>query len=153
MNNKYYIISRVCLVIAILGIITSITSLVLVLTGVTSYALLFTCIAGIVATIIGWILAMKYTDLAAFNGDKQRLKSMNRAIKKSVASRKAEQNKIALERKEAIESAQHPQCPACNGYNTRRIGVVRRSVDVEIFGLASSTIGKQYECLDCQHKW
>lgn len=153
MNNKYYIISRVCLVVAALGVIASITSLVLALVGVTSIILIFTCITGIIATIIGWILAMRYTDLAAFNGDKQRLKSMNRAIKKGVASRKAEQKKIALERREAIESAQHPQCPACNGYNTQRIGVIKRSVDVEIFGLASSTIGKQYECLDCQHKW
>ena len=66
MNNKYYIISRVCLVVAALGVIASITSLVLALVGVTSIILIFTCITGIIATIIGWILAMRYTDLAAF---------------------------------------------------------------------------------------
>ena len=56
-------------------------------------------------------------------------------------------------RKKEIQAAQHPQCPACHGYNTQRISTTKRVVSTSLVGLASSTIGKQYECLDCLHKW
>lgn len=56
-------------------------------------------------------------------------------------------------REDEIRAAQHPQCPACHGYNTKRISTTKRVVSTSLIGLASSTIGKQYECLDCQHKW
>lgn len=58
------------------------------------------------------------------------------------------------EKREAeIKAAQHPQCPACRGYNTQRISTTKKVVSTSLVGLASSTIGKQYECLDCKHKW
>ena len=75
-----------------------------------------------------------------------------------------QEEKLAQEREEAraqqqkaeadrIYRAQHPQCPACHGNNTRRISTTKRVVSTSVVGLASSTIGKQYECLDCKHKW
>lgn len=53
-------------------------------------------------------------------------------------------------RKEAV---QHLECPLCGSMNTRRISTLNRSVSVSAFGLASDKIGKQYECLNCKHKW
>lgn len=47
----------------------------------------------------------------------------------------------------------HPICPACGGRNTSRISTMNRTVSVATFGLASSKIGKQYECKSCKHKW
>lgn len=48
---------------------------------------------------------------------------------------------------------EHPKCPMCFSLNTRRISTANRAVSVAAVGLASSKIGKQYECLDCKHKW
>lgn len=44
-------------------------------------------------------------------------------------------------------------CPMCNSNKVKRIGTVNRTVSVATVGLASSKIGKQYECDDCKHKW
>lgn len=46
-----------------------------------------------------------------------------------------------------------PDCPVCHSHNTSKISMLSRSMSVELFGLASDTIGKQYVCLDCRHKW
>ncbi len=44
-------------------------------------------------------------------------------------------------------------CPICGSRNIKRIGTVSRAVSVELVGLASSKIGKQYECQKCKHLW
>ena len=49
--------------------------------------------------------------------------------------------------------AAHPKCPNCGGTNTKRISTVNRAASVATWGLASSKIGKQYECQSCRHKW
>ena len=46
-----------------------------------------------------------------------------------------------------------PDCPVCHSHNTSKISMLSRGVSVELFGLASDTIGKQYICMDCRHKW
>lgn len=46
-----------------------------------------------------------------------------------------------------------PDCPICHSHNTSKISMLSRSASIELFGLASDTIGKQYVCLDCRHKW
>lgn len=46
-----------------------------------------------------------------------------------------------------------PNCPICHSHNTSKISMLSKSVSVELFGLASNSIGKQYVCLDCRHKW
>lgn len=47
----------------------------------------------------------------------------------------------------------HPQCPNCGSTNTKPIGNVNRAASVAMWGLASSKIGKQYQCNRCNHKW
>lgn len=76
------------------------------------------------------------------------------AHEKQIQEQKEAVESRQLEKREAeIKAAQHPQCPACHGFNTQRISTTKRVVSTSLVGLASSTIGKQYECLDCQHKW
>lgn len=44
-------------------------------------------------------------------------------------------------------------CPMCGSKKIKKIGTMSRATSVAIVGLASSKIGKQYECDDCKHKW
>ena len=44
-------------------------------------------------------------------------------------------------------------CPMCGSKKVKRIGTINRATSVATVGLASSKIGKQYECDDCKHKW
>ena len=45
------------------------------------------------------------------------------------------------------------KCPICGSTNVNRISTLDRTVSVATVGLASSKIGKQYECKKCKHKW
>lgn len=53
----------------------------------------------------------------------------------------------------AKNAAKHPKCPICGSTNTERISTLNRTVSVAAVGLASSKIGKQYQCKHCKHKW
>ena len=53
----------------------------------------------------------------------------------------------------AKNAAKHPKCPMCGSSNTERIGTLNRATSVAMVGLASSKIGKQYQCKNCKHKW
>lgn len=60
-----------------------------------------------------------------------------------------------MKRKQQEEKqATLPACPICNSKeNVKRISTLNRSFSVFFSGLASSKIGKQYECTHCKHKW
>ena len=45
------------------------------------------------------------------------------------------------------------KCPVCGSHYVVKIGVLNRAASVHFLGLASSKIGKQYECKDCHHKF
>lgn len=72
-------------------------------------------------------------------------------------NKRVEQRKqMAMEiaKKEAQKQAyKHPKCPNCGSTNTQRISTANRATSVAMVGLASSKIGKQYECKNCKHKW
>lgn len=72
-------------------------------------------------------------------------------IKKAEAAKK--QAEEERKRKIEIARAQRPKCPLCGGSNTARISTAGKVVSTAALGLASSTIGKQYQCYDCKHKW
>ena len=61
-----------------------------------------------------------------------------------VAQKKAEElrNKVLL-----------PKCPTCQNTSIRKIGNVKKSVSVAIFGIFSNDIGKTFECIRCGCKW
>ena len=60
---------------------------------------------------------------------------------------------ISQERLKQKELIEHPECPVCGSRNTRKITTTDRTVSIAAVGLASSKIGKQYECKSCKHKW
>lgn len=63
--------------------------------------------------------------------------------------------RVLREREEAhqIFIANNIPCPVCGSKETKRISTANRATSIFIAGLASSKIGKQYECLNCKHKW
>ena len=61
--------------------------------------------------------------------------------------------KMQSEKLKAEEALKHPKCPNCGSTNTHIISTLNRAISIEAFGLASSKIGKQYECKRCKHKW
>lgn len=65
----------------------------------------------------------------------------------------AEQNAFYQAGQKAEWERTHPVCPSCGSRNTSRIGNINRAASVATWGLASSKIGKQYECKNCKHKW
>lgn len=44
-------------------------------------------------------------------------------------------------------------CPHCGSYKTYKLSTVGKVISTAALGLASSTIGKQYGCHKCGHKW
>lgn len=72
----------------------------------------------------------------------QKLQTMEDERKAQEAARKNEQYQY-----------DHPECPICKSRNTSRISTLNRAISVGAVGLASSKIGKQYECYHCKHKW
>lgn len=46
-------------------------------------------------------------------------------------------------------------CPNCGSTNVKKISATKRLFSAELFGLASSSIGKQFQCMEknCGYKW
>ena len=51
------------------------------------------------------------------------------------------------------QQANIPTCPTCGSTNIKHISTLNRAVSIGVFGLFSSKIGKNYECLNCKMKW
>ena len=64
-------------------------------------------------------------------------------------------NEKKIEEKKQIRSSQSnvPKCPTCGSTNVKKISGTKRWVTTGMFGLASSTALKSYECLNCSYKW
>ena len=63
-------------------------------------------------------------------------------------------NEIRKEIQEHQEKQSNiPKCPTCGSTNVKHISTLNRAVSIGVFGLFSSKIGKNYECLNCKAKW
>ena len=63
-------------------------------------------------------------------------------------------SKTSMPVKQSINSTSNiPTCPTCGSTNVRPISTLNRAVSIGVFGLFSSKIGKNYECLNCKSKW
>lgn len=79
--------------------------------------------------------------------EEDELKRIHEEIERRTREREAE---VKARKQEALEKL--PVCPICGRKeNVRRISTLNRSVSVAAFGLASSKIGKQYQCDYCNH--
>lgn len=65
----------------------------------------------------------------------------------------ARQDTVSPERVIMLQPSTGLKCPACGSPRIKKISTMSRAVSVELVGLASSKIGKQYECQNCKHKW
>lgn len=62
--------------------------------------------------------------------------------------RKSEESRInEYQQKYLAEHNIH--CPYCNSSNVTKIGTINRAVSVDMFGLASKKLGKQWHCNSC----
>jgi hypothetical protein len=59
----------------------------------------------------------------------------------------------ALTRIRVSAEANKPKCPNCGSTNISPISTMSRATSVALVGIASSKIGKQYECKNCKYKW
>lgn len=75
-----------------------------------------------------------------FDGDLYRSRiNKEKLLQKANLDKQIEQNK--------------PKCPTCGSTNVKHISTLNRAVSIGVFGLFSSKIGKNYECLNCKAKW
>ena len=44
-------------------------------------------------------------------------------------------------------------CPMCGSNKIMDISTLNKSVSIEVFGLASKNLGKNYQCDDCKYRW
>lgn len=63
----------------------------------------------------------------------------------------------SVERQEAAKQRRmnpnNIHCPTCGSNKIEKISGVSRAASVGVFGLASSKIGKTFECKNCGYKW
>ena len=52
-----------------------------------------------------------------------------------------------------IHNVDGPRCPTCGSTKVEKIGMVGKVVSVELFGLASNSMGKTFKCNKCGYKW
>ena len=102
----------------------------------------------IIIVLINDRVAVK-NDLKMAQTDYEKYKSEKR---KRNAESLASLNKTAEERAKK-DIINHPACPVCGSRNTMKISTINRAASVAMVGLASSKIGKQYQCKSCGHKW
>lgn len=104
------------------------------------------CFASIIFLISG--IQEKNTAISDLETAKRNIeeyeKNLDKRLKAIVAQGQAQAAK---------DAAKHPRCPLCGSTNTERISTLNRTVSVATVGLASSKIGKQYQCKNCKHKW
>lgn len=46
-----------------------------------------------------------------------------------------------------------PHCPTCGSYEVKSISGLSRGIGLGLWGLASSKIGKSYQCMKCGYTW
>ncbi len=104
-------------------------------------------IAIIITTVVLFVRALSRYNL--YQDDREGYIKMVREEQK-----KAAQQYESMKRAEEARLAALPECPICKKKNcVRRISTLNRGVSVAVTGLASSKIGKQYECTHCKHKF
>lgn len=54
---------------------------------------------------------------------------------------------------EAQKWLNRPKCPHCGSNNIVSLSTVDRAISIAAVGIASSKIGKQYKCKNCNHVW
>lgn len=104
------------------------------------------------AVLSGIAFYSSYSDFATCKKDIHLINTNIEEYNK-VREQRIEEAKKALTALAKRQELNHPKCPHCGSNNTQRISTMNRATSVATVGLASSKIGKQYECKNCKHKW
>jgi len=97
----------------------------------------------------------------AYNEEMSNLDNV-KAQKKEELLSKYNEELSRIERTDFMQKKQSEQeqkqnyglkCPVCGSIKVKRLSNTSRAISVAAVGLASSKIGKQYECMSCNHKW
>lgn len=107
----------------------------------------FFCAAG------GWAMfVMTIESVAQMERD---IRTASRSVEEyqKVLDARLAYSQMQSEKLKSEEALKHPKCPNCGSTNTQIISTLNRAVSISTVGLASSKIGKQYECKKCKYKW
>lgn len=81
----------------------------------------------------------------------EREESLRRAEENLRKANEAEKERAKVA---AAQLEKLPKCPICGKKDrVKRLSTINRSASIAVFGLASSKIGKQYQCERCKHLW
>lgn len=129
----------------------------------TIYSLVFGVPACVVAYILGKDIKKDYDNAMDthknWDSYKERLKHDIKNRYETDLSNLKEQKFVAQQSTAPYKEVAMPQpsheltCPVCGSPRVKKISTMSRAVSIELVGLASSKIGKQYECQKCKHKW
>lgn len=101
--------------------------------------------------IFGYAIYLFLKRISAYNLSRDNFEEYQRQV---IREQDEFQKRLEAERAQKIkQQANMPKCPVCGSTNVGKISTLNRSVSVATVGLASSKIGKQYECKNCKHKW
>lgn len=101
--------------------------------------------------ILGYAIYLFYKRISKYNLSRNNFEEYQRQV---IREQDALQKRLEAEQAATIkQQANMPKCPVCGSKNVAKISTLNRSVSVATVGLASSKIGKQYECKNCKHKW
>ena len=62
---------------------------------------------------------------------------------------RAEERQTARKEQQDLASGKRVVCPYCKSTNTEKISMLNRAVSISIVGAASSKLGKQWHCKNC----
>ena len=62
---------------------------------------------------------------------------------------RAEERQAARKEQQDLASGKRVVCPYCKSTNTEKISMLNRAVSISIVGAASSKLGKQWHCKNC----
>lgn len=101
--------------------------------------------------ILGYAIYLFYKRISAYNLSRNNFEEYQRQV---IREQDALQKRLEAERAaKTKQQANMPKCPICGSTNVVKISTLNRTVSVATVGLASSKIGKQYQCKNCKHKW
>ena len=93
-----------------------------------------------------------------FDGISSYVSSLKRNEKQIQKRQEEKRNKVMYKAMESdkennISKSPVPKCPTCSSTDIKKIGSVNKTISIATFGIFSSKIGKQFECLNCGYKW
>lgn len=129
-ENSWFIFMGICIIGALSGIISESDN------DFTIFLYSFTLFFGVVFSIgvreYNYRVRMKKYKLAIDNPELYRI---------TILQEQEEKDKKLI------------KCPNCGSANTKKISATSRVVSTTMIGLASSKLGKQFECKNCGYKW